>query len=98
MVARPVQELTNQLTPSRDESITLQNQVVLPAAGNPGFDIAIPHGDNEWVLIENRYWEDEGTVSAAEIVNKHELIVKRQNNLPGMHQHRTNDCCRNCFD
>jgi hypothetical protein len=44
----------------------------------------MPHGNNEWVLIENRYSEEGGTTSAAEIVGKYDLIAQEQHqNLSG---------------
>ncbi len=85
MMSRSVAKLKEQMTPKRKVAILHARSVVLPGKSNPGFDVAMPHGDNEWLLIEAKYSENDATRTEAEdVLYKYDLIEARQNALPGM--------------
>lgn len=54
-----------------------QNQVVLPGAGNPGFDIVVPVSKSKFLLLEARHSMQNGRVSIQDIQSKIQLIIQR---------------------
>jgi hypothetical protein len=84
MVARSVLELPRQLaSPSLNDSRQYANRVIVPAHGNPGYDIAMPYADNEWLLIEARYSAKQGNVTVQDIKEKYKLVLDNQLSLSG---------------
>lgn len=82
VVARSVDFLETKLVPSRAASIKFAKKVVVPAANTAGFDVAISHSDNEWILIEARYSEEEGRLEkGSSIGHKYKLILEGQDRI-----------------
>lgn len=74
-------------SPTLAASRTHATSVILPKKNNPGFDVAMAFGMNQWLLIEAKYSENNATTtSALEVFRKYSLIEDGQNAFPGMFQ------------
>jgi hypothetical protein len=81
MVSRSVHFLDKKLVPSQAESAHFSKSVVIPAPNTAGFDIAISHSDNKWILIEARYSEQDGRLESNSIGEKYRLILEGQDKI-----------------
>jgi hypothetical protein len=86
VVSRSVEFVGRHLVPSRLESVEYANKVVLPTSGNSGSDSAISHSDNDWILIEVRYSEQDGHVKTEDIGQKYKSILKKSKKSEGVSQ------------
>ncbi len=81
MMARTVAQCDAHLTPKcNDSSLHAKSVVLLDKSHDLGFGVAMPHGDNAWLLFETNAT---GT-TARDVLRTYGLIEDRQNALPGM--------------
>jgi hypothetical protein len=86
MIARTVARCDATQTPRKsDASAHAKSVLLLGNSRNSALDVAMPHGNNKWLLFQGHCSENNatGTAIAREVLRQYGLIEDGQNALPG---------------